>query len=330
MAEWNTHLGRRDFIKAAGTGAAGLALLGTSTSGAAASTVKNGMGYRTLGRTGLEISEVILGAGPMTPGRANLLRAALSQGVNYIDTAWGYGKGQSEIAVGQVVKSMGNRDKLLIATKASSVNHNRLLDAGASEVEKAIQERLEESLTRLQTDYVDVYFAPHGASKAEQVAYPALREAMEKLKEEGKIRFTALSTHTDYGNVALAAVESGFYDVLMPVICGPTLVPKYSAAAKEAQNGGGRPIFDMREVVKKAHEKNIGIISMKAAKSGFNPEGIHEMVKSDLAKDQKLSFHQVAYRFVLDQPEVHGVNIGMSNMLHLREALVLPSVSLSG
>ena len=73
----------------------------------------------------------------------------------------------------------------------------------------------------------------------------------------------------------------------MPVICAPTLVPKYGVAAKEAQNGGGRPIFDMREVVKKAHAKGMGIISMKAAKSGFKAAGAvveaHRNGESDAA-----------------------------------------------
>ena len=328
---------RREFMRQAGFGAAALAV--SSVASLPGCTTKDGM--TVLGRTGLEISEVVLGAGPMNPNLANLLRAAPAQGINYIDTASGYGKGQSETAIGQVVKAMGNRDKLIIATKASGVRHKDLMGAEASEVEKAVRQNLEGSLERLQTDYVDVYFCPHGASAPEQVAYPGLRETMNKLKKEGKIRFTAVSTHTRYDEVVRAAVESGYYDVLMPVISPTTLIPDLGKAAVDSyasQPGApegrrrrrGRPILAMREIIAAASKKNLGVIAMKAANDGFNPKAIHDLAKSELAKDTQLSFHQVAYRWVMDQPEVHGVNIGMSTTLHLDEALVLPQKSLKG
>jgi aryl-alcohol dehydrogenase-like predicted oxidoreductase len=337
-------ISRREFIKQSAVGAATLSV-GTipSIGFTAESPTKtiNGMGYRTLGRTGLNVSEVMLGAGPMNPNMSNLLRAALSQGINYIDTGSGYGKGQSEIAIGQVVKSMGNRDKVIIASKASGVENSRFLKEGAaSELEKTLRKNIEGSFKRLQTDYIDIYFCPHGARSMDEIAYPALREVLEKFKKEGKIRYTAVSTHTDYAALSLAAIKSGFYDVLMPVICPTTLNPKIKEAAlksygidtkKEgAKQSKGRPILDVREVLKAAIEKNIGLIAMKAAKIGFNPPEIHDFVKKELAPGTKLSFHQVAYRYVLDQPGISGVCIGMNNMNHLKEALVLSQEKLKG
>jgi len=305
------------------------------------SALKDGMGYRTLGRTGLKISEVILGGGGINTTKTNLIRAALSQGINYVDTAHGYQKGNSEIALGQVMKAMGNRDRVFVASKASGLKHGQLKGASGAEVAKAVRGLLEESLKRLQTDYVDVYMAPHGCSKVEHTAYPGLQEAMDKLKEEGKIRFTGISTHTNYVEVSMAAIEGGYYDVLMPVISSTTLVPKLGQAAKDSyarakskdespRRRRGRPILDMRDVLKAAKKANVGLISMKAAKEGFNPVAIHDQVVSEVAKDAALSFHQVAYRYVLDQPEVAGVNIGMGNLKHLREALLLPQKSLKG
>ncbi len=326
---------RRQFFKTVGAGAAGLSLLGHLPGELVASSVKNGMGYRTLGRTGLEISEVILGAAPITPARQNIVRAAIAQGINFIDTANSYGKGQSEIAIGEVLKSTGNRDKLIIASKASGLNHKRLMGAPVADVDRAVRERLEESLERLQTNYVDVYFCPHGAKRTEEVAYPALREVMDKLKKEGKIRFTAISTHTNYADVSMAAIESGWYDILMPVICAPTMDAKIGEATKaaftsESGKRKGRPILDVREVVNAAHKANMGVVSMKAAKDAFNPEAIHDIMRSEFAKDKDMSFHQIAYKWVLDQPGISGVNIGMSNILHLREALQLPELTLQG
>lgn len=318
-------------MKTVGLGAAGVSLLGHLPTRSIAGTMKNGMGYRTLGKTGLQISEVILGAGPINPARGNIVRAAIAQGVNFIDTANSYGKGQSEIAVGEVLKATGKRDEVYIATKASGINHSRMLEAPVADVEKAMRQKLEQSLTRLQTDYVDIYFAPHGAKKAEEVAYPALREVMDKFKKEGKIRYTAVSTHIDYANVSMAAIKSGYYDVLMPVVCAPTMVPKIGEATKAAfGDKKGRPIFDTRAAVREADKAGMGVISMKAAKDGFNPEEIHELVRSEFAKDKDMSFHQIAYKWVLDQPGIDAVNIGMSNMLHLREALQLPEMTLQG
>ncbi|MDP6777074.1 MAG: aldo/keto reductase, partial [Candidatus Latescibacteria bacterium] len=292
MGKRTKDVSRRDFVRQAGMGAAALAVASSSPlRSLAEAEVKNGMTYTTLGRTGLKISEVILGAGPMNPGRANLLRAALSQGVNYIDTASGYQNGQSETAVGQVVEAMGNRDKLVIASKASAFNHRKLVGAQASQVEKALRENLEGSLERLQTDYVDIYFCPHGADAPEQVAFPALQEAMDKLKEEGKIRFTAISTHTRYDEVSQTAVDSGYYDVIMPVISPTTLIadlgkaavdsyssqPEPPEGAKRRRRRRGRPILQMREIIRAAQKKNLGLVAMKAANDGFNPKAIHDL-----------------------------------------------------
>ena len=72
----------------------------------------------------------------------------------------------------------------------------------------------------------------------------------------------------------------------------------------------------------------IGLIAMKGAKDQHHPDAIHGLVKRELAGETDLSFHQVAYRFVLDQPGVSGVCIGMGQMRHLEEALVLPKTTL--
>ena len=95
-------------MRQVGLGAAALAAASTAPLGLpAAATIKNGMGYRTLGRTGLEVSEVALGAGSISPSGGNLIRAALSQGINLIETSSTYKNAQVETAIGQVVKSMG-------------------------------------------------------------------------------------------------------------------------------------------------------------------------------------------------------------------------------
>jgi aryl-alcohol dehydrogenase-like predicted oxidoreductase len=297
------------------------------------------MGYRTLGRTGLEISEVGLGGGSISPSGGNLIRAALSQGINFIETSGNYKNGEVETAIGQVVKSMGNRDRVVILTKTGTLETGRLLNAPASEVEKAVREELEGSLKRLETDHVDVYLSPYMANSPAEATLPALHEVLEKLKKEGKIRFTGLSTHSDYANVCMAAINGGYYDVIMFPINIATLVPGVRNAVLESKKTGQsekprgmyeRPIIDVREVLKAAQQKKVGVIGIKGGHEGFLPPALRDQIKGEFAKDTKLSFHQFAYRFVLDQPQVTSVSIRMANMLHLNEGLVLSQKTLKG
>ncbi len=318
-------LTRREFVRQVAWGTAALATASSwAPVPALASTIKSGMGYRTLGRTGLEISEVGLGAGSISASGANLIRAALSQGINFIETSSNYRNSQVETVIGQTVRSLGMRDKVVILTKSGT------LELG--------------SLKRLQTDYVDVYLCPYQANSPREAVLPALREALDKFKQEGKIRFTGLSTHYDYANICLAAIEGGYYDVLMFPVNFSTLLPhirKLVLDAKRIDKGGrgdgakkgydlDRPIIDVREVLQAARRKKVGVVAMKGAQEGFVPAIIREQVKGEFAQDTKLSFHQFAYRYVLDQPEVSTVSIRMNNMLHLNEALVLPQKTLKG
>jgi aryl-alcohol dehydrogenase-like predicted oxidoreductase len=331
---------RREFVRQVGLGAAALAAASTAPLGLArAATIKNGMGYRTLGRTGLEVSEVALGAGSISPSGGNLIRAALSQGINLIETSSTYKNAQVETAIGQVVKSMGIRDKVVILTKTGNLEVGRLLNAPASAVEKAVREELEGSLKRLQTNYVDIYISPYMTNSPAEATLPALHEALEKLKKEGKIRFTGLSTHFDYVNICMAAINGGYYDVIILPINIATLVPRIGNAVLESKKAGEsgkapgmyeRPIIDVKEVLKAAQQKNVGVIGIKGAQEGFLPPGLRDRIKGEFVKDTKLSFHQFAYRFVLDQPQVTSVSIRMANMLHLDEGLVLSQKTLQG
>ena len=334
---------RREFVRHIGLGVAAIAAATPAHLGlSAVSATKNGMGFRMLGRTGLNVSEVGLGAGSISPSGSNLIRAALSQGINFIETSSNYRNSQVETAIGQVVRSMGNRDKVFILTKAGNTEMGRLLDAPASEVEKTVRAELEGSLKRLNTDYVDVYSCPYQAFSPKEAALPALLEAMEKFKKEGKIRFKGLSTHSDYANICMAAIEGGHYDVIQFPVNFATILPHVRAAvleAKKAQKSGGgrgeeggfeRPIIDVRDVLKAAQEKKIGVVVIKGAQESFLPQSMREQVIKELAGETTLTWHQFAFRFVLDQPQVSTVAIRMANMLHLNEALVLPQKTLKG
>ena len=123
------------------------------------------MEYRRLGRTGLKVSEVC--AGTMTFGRSDwgidekqsgeLVELAIDAGVNFFDTANSYSEGESETILGQLIR--GRRDKLIIATKVFNPMGTDINDSGTSRVH--IMKAVEDSLRRLQTDYIDLYYIHH-------------------------------------------------------------------------------------------------------------------------------------------------------------------------
>lgn len=141
------------------------------------------MQYNQLGQTGMQVSVIALGCWPFAGGDVwgsqddamsiSAVHAALDAGINFFDTAEGYGGGHSEEILGQGVK--GRRDQAIIATKVSP--HN----LAAAQVIPAC----ERSLRALQTDYIDLY----------QIHWPNWEvplaetvEALETLKSQGKIR----------------------------------------------------------------------------------------------------------------------------------------------
>ena len=176
------------------------------------------MEYTTLGRTGIRVSRLGLGCGGhsrlgMAVGKSkndaeNLVREALSLGVNFIDTAEGYG---TEEVVGLGIPGVP-RDEVVISTKAGvNLKEHRCTPA-------EYKERVEACLKRLHTDYVDIFHI-HGVS-AEDYSYAAseLVPMLIQLQHEGKVRFIGI-TETfgqDPGHVMLAkAVLDDMWDVVM-------------------------------------------------------------------------------------------------------------------
>lgn len=153
------------------------------------------MKFRKLGRTGLEVSVLSFGASSLgsvfreTSDRESIktVHAALDAGINYIDVSPYYGLTKAETVLGQAIKEH-SRDRFLLSSKAGRYGENTF-DFSA----KRIFDSVEESLRRLNTDYLDILFlhdiefVPSGIILEEAV--PALL----KLKEQGKIRFTGVS-----------------------------------------------------------------------------------------------------------------------------------------
>ena len=119
------------------------------------------MEYRSLGRTGVQVSKLCLGClnfgaatGPEDSQR--MIDRALDAGINFFDTANSYGRGTSEETVGEALRRNGQRDRVVLATKVHSVMDDDDPNMRGSQRRHIVQQ-CDESLRRLQTDYIDLY-----------------------------------------------------------------------------------------------------------------------------------------------------------------------------
>jgi aryl-alcohol dehydrogenase-like predicted oxidoreductase len=152
------------------------------------------MNYRKLGRTGLKVSPLCLGA--MMFGRrgnadhadcVRVIHRALDAGINFVDTANVYSNGESEEIVGQALR--GRRDQMVLATKVHGEMGPGPNDRGNSRVH--ILREVEHSLRRLQTDYIDLYqiHRPDPDTPIEETL-----RALDDLVHSGKVRYIGSST----------------------------------------------------------------------------------------------------------------------------------------
>ena len=161
--------------------------------------------HRPMGKTGLEVS--ILGIGGFHLGTVagqsevnNMVAKALDHGINFFDNAWEYHKGASEERVGTALK--GKRDKAIVMTKVCT--HGRKKDVA--------MRMLEESLTRLQTDHLDVWQVHEVVyyNDPERCYAPdGVLEALAAAKQQGKVRFVGFTGHKN-PSIHLAMLTGGF------------------------------------------------------------------------------------------------------------------------
>jgi len=167
------------------------------------------MHYRPLGNTSATVSEVGMGCNRLGQDYApdehwvSLVRRAVDLGVTVFDSAEAYGWGRSEEMLG---RALGNRDGVLVATKMCRVRETGEKDYSAARM----VETAEGSLRRLQRDCIDIYQL-HSPGREELERYD-WAEGMQRLKAQGKIRFSGVAVNSAADGVWL--IEQGHVDVL--------------------------------------------------------------------------------------------------------------------
>ena len=281
-------LKRRQFITSIASGAVGLGVAGRLSAGntaapsagqeSAAPRIKK---YKDLGKTGLKVSDVSCGA--ISLFEPNVLRYAYDCGVNYFDTAEVYLRMKGETYVGQGLK--GVRDKVVITTK-HQMDFRRKIDKAA------VIKRMEDSLKRLQTDYVDVAMVHSIEDLTPLLKNEEILGAYDELKKAGKVRFTGFSSHSP--KVTLKqALETDFPQVVLVI---------YSHM--EGQ--------EIEPLVKAVRAKGIGTVAMKIF-AGNQQGNLKGMV------GPKMSYPQAAIRWVLANPDFDTCIPTMASYSHVEE-----------
>lgn len=153
------------------------------------------MNYRSLGRTGVMVSELCLGCmnfGGKTPEdeSMDIIDKALDSGINFLDTANVYSRGASETVVGKALQRNSKRDQIVLATKVHGrMDDDDILMAGNNR--RHIIQQCDASLKRLQTDYIDLYQIHRPSNN---VPIDETLRALDDLIKAGKVRYIGTST----------------------------------------------------------------------------------------------------------------------------------------
>ncbi len=280
------------------------------------------MEYTNLGRSGLKVSIVGLGCGgPSRLGQAtgkseqesiSVVRQAQDLGITLFDTAEAYG---TEVIVGKALQSVP-RDQVVIATKKLPPPPDHSDPVGD------LKRSLEQSLQRLRTDYVDIYFL-HGVRPAHyRYAHDILAPVLLQMREEGKIRAVGITEAFIYdpGHQTLQqALEAECWDAMM---VGFNLL-----------NPSARS-----RVFPKTLEQNIGVLGMFAVRRALSQPAHLKALITDLKRrgqigpgvgdDDPLGFltqggkaatiPEAAYRYCRHEPGIHAVLTGTGNVDHLK------------
>ncbi len=300
-------MNRREFVikSAVGLMAAGIGLRPARTWGAEA-TKSPKMVYRTLGRTGFRIPLVSFGV--MNSDSPDLIHRALDLGINHLDTAHAYLRGNSEKAIGKILEERGCRDKVYVATKMlfnRDKENNVFVSEGRGKYAGAtadnFHKQLLERLKRLRSDYVDILYL-HSCHGAGMAAYEPMLKLFVETRESGRARFIGVSTHANEVETIRAAVDTGIWDVILT-----------SYNFLQGHRG------EVKEAIQYAKERGLGVIAMKTQGG------------ARLKRDKNVEVnHAAALKWVLQDDNVCTTIPGITtfDQLHL-DVGVMSNLSLS-
>ena len=269
------------------------------------------MKYNKLGHSALTISEIGFGCMSLKGTKkenTTLIHSALDSGINFFDTADIYQHGINEKEVGAAI--LERRKDIVLATKAGNVWKEDGSGLDWNPRKDHILASVEQSLQRLQTDYIDLYQL-HGGTIQDNIDESI--EAFEYLKQQGKIRYYGISSIRP--NVIREYVQrSDMVSVMMQYSLLDRRPEETCFSLLEENNISVlvRGSLAQGLLINKPPKDYLGYTAAQVAQAAA---AIHE------ASDSNRKATQTAIRFVLQQPVVASVVLGISNPEQLGEAL---------
>jgi predicted aldo/keto reductase-like oxidoreductase len=264
------------------------------------------MNYRTMPGTQLKVSALSMGCmrlptlaeenNPIDmPEAIKMVRHAIDQGVNYIDTAYPYHGGMSEVLVGEALQD-GYREKVILATKSPVWKVEKYED---------FETFLDEQLAKLKTDHVDVYLlhALDGDRFKKLVALD-FAKFLDDMVAKGKIKYPGFSFHDE---------KEPFLDILKAYdwkICQVqmNLLDEFNQATMDG--------------VREAARRGVGVVAMEPVRGGGLTKNVPDSVLAIYRSTGKeLSPAEWAFKWLIDKPEFMTILSGMSTMEQLGDNL---------
>ena len=260
--------------------------------------------HRKLGRADVEVPVLSNGVMFNVVENSVILQANLHHGVTYWDTANGYVGGNSELGIGQFFqKNSDVRKDIFLVTKAS----------GARNPEQ-VEDKLQESLKRMNTDYIDLYYGVHGCDNPEKQLTNELAKWAEEAKKRKLIKYFGFSTHSNMAKCLMAASKLPWIDAIMT---------SYNVSLMLQP--------DMKEAVQACNEAGIALIAMKVIQGAQKtiPEAEEKLLAHFLEKGY--TREQALIKIVLDDERITAACIRMENvtLLQTNVAAVLDKTKLT-
>ncbi len=298
MREKQNQFDRRNFLKVAG--ATGLSSVLASTGRTSAEEKPKKPKYpqvpkRKLGKLKVKIPSLSFGTFQVDVENQILLRKTLQYGVNFWDTAYNYGGGNSELGIGKfLTKNKSARMNLFLVTKAS----------GAKTPEE-IEKRLKTSLERMNTNYIDLYYGLHQCSNPAWIT-DDVRKWAESAKKRKLIKHFGITTHQNPAKVMAAAAKFPWIEVIM--------TPYNFYLMQDPE---------MQAAIDACHKAGIGLIAMKTQGMGqkINTEADKKLVEHFLQRG--FTKEQAKIKLVLEDKRFASACVGMKNVRVLNSNLAV-------
>lgn len=302
------------------------------------------MKYRSFGKTGLEVSEVIFGAGAVggllidadDETRRTAVRMALDGGINWIDTAASYGNGKSEEALGWLLNELPEVERPYVSTKTA-------FDRDAGDFAGQAEAAITAGLGRLKTDSVELFQVhnrlaidheniPNSLTPDDMLRAGGVADAMQRLVDRGLTRHIGF-TCTGEAEAMHEVMRSGrfqsaqiYYNLLNP------------SAGRDMQSNWSA--YDQQNIIGAAEDNGVAVMVIRVFAAGIiatdnrtGREGgvvLNGDVASDVARMDAViplltpdlgERSQVAVRYALRNSGVSGVVVGLAELEHLRLAI---------